>query len=609
MLARWREEELFRRTLEQTADAEQFVFFEGRRRRTGGRASTTCSAARSRTSSAATRRCAAVTSRASRAGTRTGCRWRSRRRSGSASAASARSRGRHRAFNEVCRESVFTYKEDWERLSERIGYWLDYSDPYVTFEPRYIESVWWILKQLARARPDLPRPQERAVLPALRHGAQLARGGAGLRGRRGPVHLLRVPALGRTRPRAFLVWTTTPWTLPSNVALACTPTRVRRGRSGMRAMAASVRPRGARVEALFGEDARVLRRFSGAELEGTRYERPFDLIPAGDGAERAWRVVLEDFVTAEDGTGIVHLAPAFGADDYAAGQRHGLPMYRPVDDAGRFREGMPLVGGHVREGRGRRAGGGAARAGRVFRYSLETHSYPHCWRCRSPLLYMARDSWYIRTTPCASRCSRTTRRSRGTRRRSARAASASGSRATSTGRSRGSATGARRCRSGCATATRVEHTQRWIGSFASWRAGGHAAGAVRSAQAVHRRGDVGVRVRRHHAAHAGSRSTSGSIRARCRTRSGTTRSRTRNVPEALPGGLHLRGRRPDARLVLLADGHLHDARTGPAYRNVVVNDLVLDAEGQKMSKSRGNVVDPWGRHRAASARTPSAGTS
>jgi isoleucyl-tRNA synthetase len=156
------------------------------------------------------------------------------------------------------------------------------------------------------------------------------------------------------------------------------------------------------VEALFGEGAEIVGRFTGAELAGTRYQRPFEVIPADaegeESARRGWRVVAEDFVTAEDGTGIVHLAPAFGADDYAAGQRHGLPMFRPVDDAGRFREDIPLIGGKFVKDADPPLVEDLKSRGLVFRYSLETHSYPHCWRCRSPLLYMARDSWYIRTT-------------------------------------------------------------------------------------------------------------------------------------------------------------------------------------------------------------------
>src|SRR5690606_26047397 len=164
----------------------------------------------------------------------------------------------------------------------------------------------------------------------------------------------------------------------------------------------------ARVEALFGAGAKIVRRYGAGELIGRRYRRPFDLVPVdavvdadGRGEERvrnAWRVVAEDFVSAEDGTGIVHMAPAFGADDYAAAQRHGLPMYRPVDDAGKFEPGLELVGGLFVKAADPVLVEDLESRGLVFRHTMEAHSYPHCWRCSSPLLYMARASWYLRTT-------------------------------------------------------------------------------------------------------------------------------------------------------------------------------------------------------------------
>jgi isoleucyl-tRNA synthetase len=133
-------------------------------------------------------------------------------------------------------------------------------------------------------------------------------------------------------------------------------------------------------------------------LIGRKYERPFDIIAAPAGSEKAWQVIAEEFVTSDDGTGIVHMAPAFGADDYAAGLKHGLPMLRPVDDAGRFEEGITLVGGMFVKDADKVLLDDLKKRSLVFRHSMEVHSYPHCWRCSSPLIYMARDSWYIRTT-------------------------------------------------------------------------------------------------------------------------------------------------------------------------------------------------------------------
>jgi isoleucyl-tRNA synthetase len=298
-------------------------------------------------------------------------------------------------FNEVCRESVFTYKEDWERLSERIGYWLDYSRPYITFTPTYIESVWWILKQLDDK--DLIYKGYKSVPYCPRCGTALSSHevAQGYEDVRDPSLYFSAPWQHDPEGRAFLVWTTTPWTLPSNIALAVHPdlAYVEVEHDGQRLVLAE-----SRAAAIFGDDVQFTRRYTAGELVGQRYERPFDIVPAPRGAEEAWRVIAEEFVTADDGTGIVHMAPAFGADDLAAGQKHGLPMLRPIDDAGRFEEGIPLVGGQFVKDADRVLLDDLEQRGITFRYSLESHSYPHCWRCGSPLVYMARDSWYIRTT-------------------------------------------------------------------------------------------------------------------------------------------------------------------------------------------------------------------
>jgi isoleucyl-tRNA synthetase len=303
-------------------------------------------------------------------------------------------------FNAVCRESVFTYKEDWEKLSERIGYWLDYSRPYVTFMPDYIETVWWIFSEL-HAR-ELIHRGHKSVPYCPRCGTALSSHevAQGYEEVEDPslyflCPFLRAPDGGDPEGRAFVVWTTTPWTLPSNVALALHPdlTYAEVEHDGKRLVLAE-----ARVAAVLGEDARIVRRWSAHELEGVRYRRPFDLVPAPASEESAWLTLLEDFVTAQDGTGIVHLAPAFGADDYASGQKHGLPMFRPVDDAGRFDDHLPLVGGQFVKDADAVLVEDLAARGLVFRAGRAKHSYPHCWRCGSPLIYMARDSWFLRTT-------------------------------------------------------------------------------------------------------------------------------------------------------------------------------------------------------------------
>jgi isoleucyl-tRNA synthetase len=405
LLERWRAEDLFGRTLEQTSGADHFVFFEGPPTANGrpGIHHVLSRTIKDVVCRYQTMRGRHVTRIAGWDTHGLPVEIEAEKRLGISGKRQIEELGVAR-FNEICRESVFTYKEDWERLSERIAYWLDYSDPYITFEPRYIESVWWILKQLDergliyRGHKSVPYCPRCGTALSSHEVAQ------GYEEVEDPsiyftARLIDDPA------RAFLVWTTTPWTLPSNVALALHPeleyVEVRdrgAGGPGGRDTAATYILAASRVAALFGDDAEIIRRFRAQELDGVRYVRPFELIGAGDDVNRAFRVVLEDFVTADDGTGIVHLAPAFGADDYAAGQRHGLPMFRPVDDAGRFHEDVPLVGGTFVKDADPLLVEDLRRRDGVFRYSLESHTYPHCWRCRSPLLYMARDSWYIRTT-------------------------------------------------------------------------------------------------------------------------------------------------------------------------------------------------------------------
>jgi isoleucyl-tRNA synthetase len=297
-------------------------------------------------------------------------------------------------FNQVCRESVFTYKEDWERFSERIGYWLDYSNPYITFSTPYIESVWNILSRLNDQKLIYRGYKSVPYCPRCGTALSSHEVAQGYEDVRDPSLYFLAPWLNDEQERAFLVWTTTPWTLPSNTALAVHPdlTYAEVEHEGRRLVLAE-----ARVHAIFGEAARIVKRYAAGELVGQRYVRPFDIVSAPVN-ETAWRVYAEEFVTAEDGTGIVHLAPAFGADDYASGQSHGLPLLRPIDDAARFTENVGLVAGMFVKDADNVLLEDLSKRGLVFRHSLELHSYPHCWRCSSPLIYMARDSWYIRTT-------------------------------------------------------------------------------------------------------------------------------------------------------------------------------------------------------------------
>jgi isoleucyl-tRNA synthetase len=324
-------------------------------------------------------------------------------------------------FNRRCRESVFTYRADWERLSARIGYWLDYEHPYVTFSNDYVESVWWALHTmfdkglLYRGHKILPYcPRCGTALSS----HELAQGYEDVEDPSVYVALELEDSVERREDtsatailspqssrfsRRILVWTTTPWTLVSNVALAVHPDLeyvelVRREQDKDQRtliLAAS------RVRSVLGDDYdnrwMPVRTMRGADLVGQRYRRPFDWVPYPEGAEHEV-IVGEDFVSAEDGSGVVHMAPAFGADDYAAGRRHNLAFLQPVDAAGEFPSGMPVVGGLFVKDADALLIEELKRRGVLWKVLRITHSYPHCWRCGTPLLYYARTSWFVCTT-------------------------------------------------------------------------------------------------------------------------------------------------------------------------------------------------------------------
>ncbi|RMG68798.1 MAG: isoleucine--tRNA ligase [Calditrichaeota bacterium] len=294
-------------------------------------------------------------------------------------------------FNQKCRESVFRYKKDWDDLTRRIGYWLDLEHPYITFENEYIQSVWWILKtffdrgllyQGFKILPYCPRCET----PLSSHEVSL-----GYREVPDPSIYVKVPL--RDEPDTyFLVWTTTPWTLISNVALAVHPevTYVKVAYHGEKLILAE-----ARLQAVLEDDFQILERMPGKKLEGIRYQRLFDYVPVD---KEAFYVVLGDFVTVEDGTGIVHIAPAFGEDDFRVGQKYNLPVLRPVDKSGRFEPVVEDFKGQFVKDADPQIIERLKKAGLLFRAEQMVHSYPHCWRCDRPLLYYARESWYLKTT-------------------------------------------------------------------------------------------------------------------------------------------------------------------------------------------------------------------
>ncbi len=310
-------------------------------------------------------------------------------------------------FNARCRESVLRHVDAFSQLTERMGYWVDLSDAYRTMDPAYIESVWWSLKQIFEAdllvrdyriSPYCPRCEtplsdhelgQPDVYQPVADPSVIAR-----------FRLLTLPAGAnpQLRDADLLVWTTTPWTLVANTAVAVHPAQTyaiaRRAGHGDRVVVA---------EDLFarvlGDGWHIAARVTGADLAGATYRPVFNLIDIVG----AHRVVTGAFVTTQDGTGLVHLAPAFGADDLATGRAAGLPVVNPIRPDGRFEESVPLVGGMFFKAADSVLIASLADRGLLFASHRHEHSYPHCWRCQTPLLYYALPSWFIRTTAIKDR--------------------------------------------------------------------------------------------------------------------------------------------------------------------------------------------------------------
>jgi isoleucyl-tRNA synthetase len=312
-------------------------------------------------------------------------------------------------FNAACRESVFAYVEEWNRLTERIGFWLDLDHAYRTLDESYIESVWWALAQIAergllyeghKVVPYCPRCETTLSSHEVALGYEDVVEES--------VYLKLQVSAGEDR---LLVWTTTPWTLPGNVAVAVSPgARYARVRVGDEVYVLAED----RVEPVLGDQAEALERFSGSELVERYGSYRGPIFRARDREVGALPILADEFVTTEDGTGIVHLAPAFGEDDYrVAAAAPSVPfdptkaetLYNPVRPDGTFDDRVLSREGHSFGGRfvkdpvlteeliaDLRAGG------LLLKVEQYEHSYPHCWRCGTPLLYYAKPSWYIATS-------------------------------------------------------------------------------------------------------------------------------------------------------------------------------------------------------------------
>ena len=304
-------------------------------------------------------------------------------------------------FNQKCRDSVFTFLDEWDRLTERIGFWIDLDDAYRTLDSGYVESVWWALKQIWDK--EMLYEGHKVVPYCPRCGTSLSSHevAQGYKDVIDASVFVRFPLIEAEAPLEagdeLIVWTTTPWTLVSNAAVAVDPklTYVRAKLPGDDTVMVVAE---ALVGRVLGEEAEVLDRFPGADLEGASYEPPFDFITAADWGERGHTVLAADFVTDQDGSGLVHTAVAFGEDDYRLGQQAGLNVVNPVRLDGTYDERIsPYEGRFVKDCDADLVADLKAR-GKLLRSEKYEHSYPHCWRCSTPLLYYAKPSWYIATS-------------------------------------------------------------------------------------------------------------------------------------------------------------------------------------------------------------------
>ena len=298
-------------------------------------------------------------------------------------------------FNARCRESVVRHVDSFSELTRRMGYWVDMSTAYWTMDPAYIESVWWSLKQVFEKGLLVEDHRVAPYCPRCGTGLSDHEVAQGYETLTDPSVFVRLPVTsGEWAGKAdLLIWTTTPWTLPSNTAVAVHPDVVyvvARNAAGTFVVAEPL------LTAVLGDNPEVLARTTGREWERVHYQRPFELVefPEGD----AHYVVLADYVTTEDGTGLVHQAPAFGAEDFTVSRGYGLPVVNPIDPTGHFLADVPLVGGHFFKAADAALVEDLQNRGVLLRELRYEHSYPHCWRCHTPLMYYAQPSWYIRTS-------------------------------------------------------------------------------------------------------------------------------------------------------------------------------------------------------------------
>lgn len=297
-------------------------------------------------------------------------------------------------FNQLCRESVLRYKAEWERVSSRVGYWLDYANAYMTMSPEYVESVWWSLKQLY-AKGLLTRG--RKVVPYCpRCGTTLSTHEVALGFREVEDRFMIVKFRLKATDASLLVWTATPWTLVGNALLAVDRegTYLLFAHSGEKLVVSESR------QDLLAPGDTVLRRLKGSELVGTEYE---PVLTRHDFAGKGYKVVHSPEVARQEGTGIVSISPAYSSADFEIGEAEGIPLFDPIDSFGRFTGEVPGLAGKMASESGPEIMRELETRGLLYKWGLLRRSYPFCWRCGSPLIYKALDSWFVRTSAARGR--------------------------------------------------------------------------------------------------------------------------------------------------------------------------------------------------------------
>lgn len=307
-------------------------------------------------------------------------------------------------FIEKCKESVWKYKGEWEQMSDAVGYWADMEHPYVTYTDDYIESVWWALKTIDEK--GLLYKGHKIVPYCPRCGTALSSHevAQGYKDVKETSIFVTFPAIPDEKhpfidgSESFIAWTTTPWTLPSNVGLCVNADEdyvivLHEGKKFILAKALA--------ENVLGEEIEELASFKGSELIGIHYKPLFDF-PVNHKGKDAWRIVADDYVTLTDGAGIVHLAPAFGEDDARVGRKWELPFVQLVSPKGELTGGTPWDGIFVKKADKPIIEDLRSR-GRLLKELPYEHSYPFCWRCDTPLIYYARESWFVKTTAVRER--------------------------------------------------------------------------------------------------------------------------------------------------------------------------------------------------------------